>query len=215
MEKGQCTRRLQNCKFWSSWFSWLPAVAPEGGLFYGQFGLKDREYNPQKRRPRNLVPTEPWAPASEVGVGSDFQSLQRSGELKKGVCSLLRTPPGVHGQIKRINSACSWAVDPCAWKQTAQVPLQRKPHCCNPAACPGRCPGNTPDHTWAKGKKRQLPLPATVNTAAQEKDGKKAPRNPVRGPTREAVKDSHWSKTSRLREQMPPTAPELAGPQSI
>lgn len=86
-----------------------------------------------------------------------------------------------------------------------------EPHCCNPSACPDRYQGNTPDHTWAKGKKRQLPLPATVNTAAQEKDRKKTPRNHVQEPTREAhsvserqeINSSRWSKTSRVREQRP------------
>lgn len=55
LEKGQCTPRSQNCKVRSGWFCWLPAVAPEGCLFCGQFWLKDR-VQPSQEEAKDMVP---------------------------------------------------------------------------------------------------------------------------------------------------------------
>lgn len=117
-------------------------------------------------------------------------------------------------QTKRINPACSSAVDPCAWKQTAQVPLQRKPHCCNPSACPGRCPGNTPRPHLGKGKKknRQLPLPATVNTAAQEKDRKKGTKEPRPGTNMRGSERQSLVQGIKIKGTDAPNSPRASRP---
>lgn len=178
-------------------------------MFYGQFRLKDRECNPQKRRPRNLLPTEPWAPASEAGVGSDFQSLQRS-----GICSLLRTPPGVHARQRGSTLRAAQLL--------IHVPESRQPKfLCKEsltAAIPQPAQADAqaipPDHTWAKEKKktRQLPLPATVNTAAQEKDRKKGTKEPRPGTNMRGSERQSLVQGIKIKGTDAPNSPRASRP---